>query len=115
MKKKERWVCFSFFVGSCLQEHVYNQIREVLKVNESVFAWNPSDIIGISPDLICHRLNIDPYVTSIIQKKHSYAFDKQAIISAEIEKLKNAGFIREIFYPKWLANVVLVKKPNKKW
>ena len=44
-----------------------------------------------------------------------HAFDKQSIISAEIEKLKNAGFIREIFYPKWLANVVLVKKPNKKW
>ena len=26
-----------------------------------------------------------------------------------------AGFIREIYYPNWLANVVLVKKANGKW
>ena len=26
-----------------------------------------------------------------------------------------AGFIREVYYPNWLANVVLVKKANGKW
>ena len=26
-----------------------------------------------------------------------------------------AGFIREVYYPEWLANVVLVKKANGKW
>ena len=26
-----------------------------------------------------------------------------------------ARFIREVYYPKWLANVVLVKKANGKW
>ena len=26
-----------------------------------------------------------------------------------------AGFIREVYYPNWLANVVLVKKANEKW
>lgn len=26
-----------------------------------------------------------------------------------------AGFIKEVHYPKWLANVVIVKKPNGKW
>ena len=26
-----------------------------------------------------------------------------------------AGFIREVYYPEWLANVVLVKKANRKW
>ena len=25
------------------------------------------------------------------------------------------GFIREVYYPDWLANVVLVKKTNRKW
>ena len=25
------------------------------------------------------------------------------------------GFIREVYYPDWLVNVVLVKKANKKW
>ena len=26
-----------------------------------------------------------------------------------------ADFIREVYYPDWLANVVMVKKANEKW
>ena len=33
----------------------------------------------------------------------------------EEDKLLIAGFIREVYYPDWLANVVLVKKANGKW
>jgi hypothetical protein len=32
-----------------------------------------------------------------------------------VEKLLKAKFIREVDYPEWLANVVLVKKSNGKW
>ena len=30
-------------------------------------------------------------------------------------KLKRAGAIKEVFYPEWLANTVMVKKKNGKW
>jgi len=33
-------------------------------------------------------------------------------ITVEVEKLLEADFIREVFYPDWLANVVMVKKSN---
>ena len=33
----------------------------------------------------------------------------------EVTKLIEADLIREAHYPEWLANVVLVKKPNRKW
>ena len=33
----------------------------------------------------------------------------------EVNKLKQVGAIKEVFYPEWLANVVLVKKANGKW
>lgn len=33
----------------------------------------------------------------------------------EVEKLLTAGFIREVFYTEWLANVVMVNKSNGKW
>ena len=33
----------------------------------------------------------------------------------EVTKLLTAGFILEVHYPEWLANVVLVKKVNGKW
>ena len=32
-----------------------------------------------------------------------------------MQKLVTAKFIQEIYYPDWLANVVMVKKPNGKW
>jgi hypothetical protein len=32
-----------------------------------------------------------------------------------VQKLQQAGFIREVDYPEWLANVVLVKKWSRKW
>ena len=36
-------------------------------------------------------------------------------ISDEVEKLLATGFIREVYYSNWLANVVMVKKSNGKW
>lgn len=36
-------------------------------------------------------------------------------MTEEVEKLLEADFIRELFYPDWLANVVMVKKSNSKW
>ena len=30
-------------------------------------------------------------------------------------KLKHVGAIKEVFYPEWLANTVVVKKKNGKW
>ena len=32
----------------------------------------------------------------------------------EVENLLAARFILEVYYPKWLANVVLEKKSNRK-
>ena len=33
----------------------------------------------------------------------------------EVDKLLMANFIKEVFYPDWLANVVMVKKNTGKW
>ena len=33
----------------------------------------------------------------------------------EVNKLLTANFIREVYYPEWLANVIMVKKANRKW
>jgi len=33
----------------------------------------------------------------------------------EVDKLLATNFIREVYYPEWLANVVMVKKVNRKW
>lgn len=32
-----------------------------------------------------------------------------------VKRLLEAGAIREVFYPRWLSNTVVVKKKNGKW
>ena len=32
-----------------------------------------------------------------------------------MRKLLEADFIKEVYYPEWLANVFMVKKANNKW
>ena len=70
---------------------------------------------GIDPTIITHRLNVSPSFKTITQKRRSFALERQKSINEEVGKLLQAGAIREVEYPEWLANVVLVKKENGKW
>jgi hypothetical protein len=40
--------------------------------------------------------------------------EKVAAAKAEVQRLFDAGFIYEVHYPSWLANVVMVKKKSVK-
>ena len=70
---------------------------------------------GIDPAIITHRLNVSPSFKPIKQKRRSFALERQKAINEEVGKLLQVGAIREVEYPEWLANVVLVKKANDKW
>ncbi|CAL2278056.1 unnamed protein product [Prunus armeniaca] len=71
---------------------------------------------GIDPNIICHRLYVNPACKPVAQKRRNFAPERVAIIEAEIDKLLAAGFIEEVSYSEWLANVVLVAKQEKgKW
>jgi hypothetical protein len=67
------------------------------------------------PLIIVHRLNVDPGSRPIKQRMRTFAPERNQTIAAEVSKLLAAEFIREVDYPEWLANVVLVKKSNNKW
>ena len=41
--------------------------------------------------------------------------DRAKEVQKQVQALLDAGFIREVIYPTWLSNVVIVKKFNKKW
>ena len=62
-----------------------------------------------------HRLNVSPSFPPIRQKKRVFAPERDQAIAEEIRKLQEASFIREVYYPYWLANVVMVKKASGKW
>ena len=70
---------------------------------------------GINPSVIAHRLNVNPTSSPIRQKKRVFTQERDKAITEEVRKLLEANFIREVYYPDWLANVVMVKKANGKW
>ena len=103
------------YIGSKLAEDLRSLLTHFLKQNKDVFAWKQADMGGIDPAIITHRLNVSPSFKPVKQKRRSFAPERQKAINEEVGKLLQAGAIREVEYPEWLANVVLVKKANDKW
>jgi hypothetical protein len=77
-----------------------------------VFAWQISDIPGIPMEVIEHKLVIDPAFKPIKQKERRYTTERRETIRVEVNKLLEARFFKPADYPSWLANPVLVEKPD---
>ena len=80
-----------------------------------MFPWANLDMEGIDLSIMSHRLNIDPNKKLGIQKRRAMDAERYQALKEEVDKLLSNDFRKESFYPSWLANLVLVKKPNGKW
>jgi hypothetical protein len=69
----------------------------------------------IPREVIEHKLGIDPSYKPAKQKERRYTLERCDTIWQEVNKLLDVGFIRPVDYPNWLANSILVKKPNGSW
>jgi len=70
---------------------------------------------GIHPDIISHKLAIFKEARPVAQKKRKMGEERRQAVEEEVKKLVGAGFMKEIKYTTWLANVVMVKKASGKW
>jgi hypothetical protein len=87
---------------------------DFLRVNADIFAWSPSDMLGIPREVAEHSHDILPHSRAVQQWLHCFDEERRRAIGAELRKLLEAGFIEEVFHPTWLANPVLIKKKNGK-
>ena len=69
----------------------------------------------MDPEFICHHLNVNPLVVPKKQPPRRLSKEHAEAVQEEVAKLKQAGAIKEVFYPEWLANMVIVKKKSGKW
>ena len=79
-----------------------------------MFAWDAYEALGVNPNFICHHLNVNPSITLKKQSSQRPSKEHADAIKDEVMKLKYVGAIKEVFYLKWLANTVVVKKKNGK-
>ena len=104
-----------FQVGARLPPQEKEELVEFLKGNIDVFAWDACDAPVIDPNFIYHHLNVNSSVTPKKQSPRCPSREHAEAIREEVMKLKRAGAIKEVFYPEWLANTVVVKKKSRKW
>ena len=79
---------------------------------KDVFAWTYKEMPGLDPTVVVHRLAIKQGVRPIKQAQCRFRPELLPQIEAEVNKLEQAGFIREVQFPKWIANIVPAKKKN---
>ncbi|KAK1415619.1 hypothetical protein QVD17_31402 [Tagetes erecta] len=102
-------------VNNNLSSHILRKIIKLLQESQDVFAWCPEDMTGVPRSTSEHSLNIYPGHKPVVQKKRSLAPERSLAVDEEVEKLVQAGILREVKYHSWVANPVLVKKPNGSW
>ena len=102
-------------IGTTLCPEMRTRLIQFLIENLDVFAWSHEDMPGIFPEVIQHKLYVDRERKLVQQRRRVFAPERDQAVTDKVNKLLTASFIREVYYPDWIANVVLVKKANGKW
>ena len=104
-----------FQVGVQLPPQEREELLAFLRKNIDIFAWSAYEALRVDPNFICHHLNMNPMVVLKKQPPQRSSKEHAEVVKEEVNKLKRARAIKEVFYPEWLANTIVVKKKSGKW
>ena len=88
-----------FQIGAQLPLQEKEQLVDLLRRNVDVFAWDAYETLGLDPKFICHHLNVNPSITPKRQPPRRPSKEHVEAVKSEVTKLKQAGAIKEVFYP----------------
>ena len=97
-----------------MREPPQTKLIEFIRAHKVDFAWTSHDIPVIDLSIMMNKLNMDQKAKPVKQKIRSFNPERYAEINTEVDKLIEAGSIREVHYPEQITNVVLVKKAKGK-
>ena len=99
-------------ISASLTETEKSELILLLKEFKDVFAWDYNEMPGLDPRLVAYTLNVDPEAKPVAQPARIFHTEIEGQIVKEVQKLLAAGFIKPIQHPRWLSNIVPVKKKN---
>nr|GEW68598.1 reverse transcriptase domain-containing protein [Tanacetum cinerariifolium] len=102
-------------IGSTLTKEGRKALYELLRRSLDVFAWKPADMTGVPRHIAKHRLNVPERCSPVRQNKRSQTPERNKAIQKEVEKLVDAGIMKEVHYHSWLSNPFMVKKHDDSW
>ena len=104
-----------FQIGAQIPLLEKEKLVDFLRRYVDVFAWDAYEVLGLNPKFICHHMNVNPSITPKRQPPRRLSKEHVEAVKSEVTKLKQVGAIKEVFYPQWLANTVVVKKKTRMW
>ena len=100
----------SFFLGKHLSDAERDEYLQLLMEYTDVFAWAPSDLSGISPNLGEHQIELVDGATPVRQRQYRLNPRYSMLVKEELEKLLEAGFIYPVNNSEWVSPIVIVPK-----
>nr|GMD39427.1 uncharacterized protein LOC109192688 [Ipomoea batatas] len=96
-----------------LEEGMHEEIYvALLKKYIDVFAWTYKEMPGLDPKVVVHCLAVKKSCRPVKQAQRRFRPELIPSIEGEVNKLIEAGFIREVKYPTWISSIVPVRKKN---
>ena len=99
-------------ISANLTEKENLELILLLKEFKDIFEWDYSEMPGLDSRLVLHTLNVDLEAKPVAQPARIFHIEIEGQIVKEVQKLLAAGFIKPIQHPRWLSNMVSVKKKN---
>jgi hypothetical protein len=97
-------------IGAACTPQEIAAYKALFQEYRDIFAWSYTEMPGLDPSIVEHRIDTWPDITPVRQKQRPLHPSKAAAIKAEIDKLRAAGFIYPIAYTSWVSNPVPVDK-----
>ena len=102
------------YITTDLDPEEEQKLIELLQEYCDVFAWSFKDLKGVDLAIFQHTIPLRDDAKPSKQCPYSYNNNFSAKIKAEINKLKEVGFIYEIEHTKWVSPIVVVSKKSGK-
>jgi hypothetical protein len=87
-------------------------MSDLLKEYSNCFSWNYTKMLGLSEELVEHRLPIKPGFRPFKQRSRSFRPDMLTRTKDKIHWLLEANFIRPCRYAERVSNIVPVEKKD---
>ena len=100
----------AFYLGRTMTKKERGDYVKLLKEFSDVFAWTPSDLRGIPPDLGEYHIDLIDGSVPVRQRQYRLNPKYSLMVKEEIDRLLEAGFIFSVNNSEWVSPIVVVLK-----
>lgn len=87
-------------IDAMLSPKYESALVKYIRAERDIFAWKPSDMLGIPREVVVHSLwIIKPGSKPVKKWLRCFNVEKHKAISKEVGKLLTIGFIKEVYHP----------------